>query len=1563
MISIQHACLPSVLAYAAATTLPPSPTDSPTACGTPSSPLLGLNLSTPLPSTSADQTAVAGPRHGPKPLPASESPSGSAAGLAQLNPQTVYPSTRTDKVGVDAPSNSPLGSRSHPKVSFVQFSRQFQLQRHQTVQRRAVLRRLWDLRVAVALSVRLLRVAATVQKGLVENFKQGDKSGFISIYNTIHDIRDLCDSFARHHAQSHDDLSAVAVDSPTRTYPSTFTHRLTSRSRDDLLNILARVRTDSDFLFQCIGSLTPAQLSALVSPAHTVNVGDVSSPLGFRNRPASLFARRAGSHSTAFKEHAFAFERTDPLSALLFNVFAAPLASNSPEAQLRLDVWSSTCAKLISYGGSSHYSFIGQILSLWSGATEWKAKPKFEIYLMDILQKGAFLLGNLDSRRLGSETDSSDLFKTDLAKHFFQSAIHDLFVVLDDCDAGLPVGAIELGNAILQKITTPDSRKRFLDFLFFQWFFRKFLPNALCYPESHGLLLDFHITKDARDRILAQISHRSQVYVSRILHTQPQFTLALPDIKLRIENMLSRFNHSVFTPPSDGKYYTAASNCSSSCDEPENLLTLSSTDITTILDALFPRPVQPSNVLDPFQHLSVPSSPPNSVSPRNDYRGFEPGLFQGRVDTVSSHSLTAKTAFTTEMSFHEPTTSYFTPPSSTASPISPQESLSRNADRIRYELSEINESEDRHSLVSPASEDWALVSISNDGRKLHFLEDNPASTDKAISPSTKLSDKDHSILQTAIFHLIDDCDLSSDTISMESLSAVRPNPERESALKRRFIDAMTYCQRQSDFTTALYWWDACRVLRNVDGGKPTSSTDDKILSPMYLAAKHSTDADTSTIQQCSQKMIGLQQTLRHLQNQVKASMGSLRRLRNKMWYMTDVKNSLRYEDARNVALALKSMMGFQAAPEPKPGNGMRSLGGSFLQKPEVHVMNVMKASGSQGGPTKLSDEQVDITRRWLHRSGIDNFCRGEERIHRFCYEVKTSVSKLVGETMYDSPVLWASELYQKERSMFEGPSTRPLTAVSGGMNIRPSSIASDESLYPYPAQGNGSRTIDSLFRGPSYAPSLEHKLSYQSINSERCRTSGADTSSMDDSPGRATSTVESYQAFWSPPHTQAQSTTSISSFQSRPGSTISDVLTTRKLERSPPGKAAFLDELKQTLTSLLLSDLGSPVWSCGSETDAWFSDYLSQPRISSQVANREMQGRFFAELSAPVDPCTNETHFTLPGKGLRRCRSAVALSSKYREASNSLVKNKEPEKSDQNSDFEYDMAFRQLMDKFSRPANPFTKLKALNDLRALVVASLMSVGRDSEPGNGKEPAIISNNMRHQRNSVSGRSKPLDKFDDQTPTPSSPAPAFNDIFDDPSLDLQPTDGQIIRALRNIIQRYRPKTLFRDLQFIAAFVPSEVLNKLDAGTAFLQFGLAAFELKDDVCHSMVEIADKIVSQELSKRQRHSNSPSHLGSGIEDAAKMWVTTAKEGNAVAQRELAILYLTHPEILPRATLPLTMPRDTFKAEMMYRRDLDSKSDPQSMCLALHWMQLSAAGGDKLAQNRLRERDEFESLA
>jgi hypothetical protein len=202
--------------------------------------------------------------------------------------------------------------------------------------------------------------------------------------------------------------------------------------------------------------------------------------------------------------------------------------------------------------------------------------------------------------------------------------------------------------------------------------------------------------------------------------------------------------------------------------------------------------------------------------------------------------------------------------------------------------------------------------------------------------------------------------------------------------------------------------------------------------------------------------------------------------------------------------------------------------------------------------------------------------------------------------------------------------------------------------------------------------------------------------------------------------------------------------------------------------------------------------------------------------------------------------------------------------------------------------------------------------------------------------------------------------------------------------------RPKTLFRDLQYIASFVPAQMLDKTARGKAFWDAGLAALGLKQDVCRVMVEIADEIVALNTQNRsagiaggsassQQNPNGSSTPGAGsavisaddplsrytMEDAARMLIITAKEGDAVAERELAIFYLTHPDLLQRTVLPLTKPRDVFKSELLHRdrkREDTARSDPMTMCVAQHWMEMSKRGGDQLATKYLRARDEMERI-
>ena len=208
--------------------------------------------------------------------------------------------------------------------------------------------------------------------------------------------------------------------------------------------------------------------------------------------------------------------------------------------------------------------------------------------------------------------------------------------------------------------------------------------------------------------------------------------------------------------------------------------------------------------------------------------------------------------------------------------------------------------------------------------------------------------------------------------------------------------------------------------------------------------------------------------------------------------------------------------------------------------------------------------------------------------------------------------------------------------------------------------------------------------------------------------------------------------------------------------------------------------------------------------------------------------------------------------------------------------------------------------------------------------------------------------------------------------------------IVDVLQDLFREadIRPKTLFRDLQFIASFVPAATLDTTERGKAFWDAGLAALGLKQDVCRTLIEIADEIVVHYTQTRKTTSSLPDALPPtnangelmkySMQDAAKMWTITAKEGDPVAERELAIFYLTHPELVDRVTAPLSKPSETFKAQVMEMHGGGSshagkegdreRSDPATMCVAYHWMELSALGGDELAKKYLRQREELNAI-
>ncbi|KAJ5518152.1 hypothetical protein N7453_000574 [Penicillium expansum] len=1481
-------------------------------------------------------------------------------GSARASPKVEAASANGHNPEPTTASIIPAPVEDVPQISFEDFATRYHQNQRKQAQRKRLEKRLRATKVSIGVSARMVRVGLTAQRGLVEALRHDDKASFVALYHTLQDLEESCSSPASNDGQTDSVDGEPSLGTDIGRFPD-FLHQLSPQSRTDFLEILRLVRSDPQFLVDRLKSLSSSQLAAFTSPATALDTNDPAFPSTSRAR-AQTFINRSQTQSAAFKDHAYAFERTDPLSILLFNVFAAPLDPGTSESSLRMEVWSSVCAQLISNGSSRYYPLIGQILSSWTTGSTWKARPKFELYLMDILQTGAFLLEPIATPPgLDFSMDSLDPMRTDVAEEFFASAVDNLFRVLDDPDGGFPHAVLQFAKAVLRKLDNPETRSRFLEFLFLQWFFSKFLYRALTYPETHGLLLDFHIRKDAREKLLNQVGHRAYAQVFAVLRSMHHFSIPRPIIKGHVENMLSRFND---TMPSEASIDPSIPSLQAPLPHrrksPSTFLMMSALDVLTLLDTLFqqtPSSLHSSPASSAGVH-SWPSSPPPSVNFRPDSL-TDSGFARFKHDTSSKPTSHNGSIFSVE----------------THSILAPETSLSEKAARIRFELTDLDHPNERLSLEHPSDEHWTIFSVAADGHGLTWslLPDNRYETSKGPiiesdddAHSTTLGlEENHEALQTAIIRLVKENRIQdADDYGFLSQNATQ---SASMSLKQRFNEAMFCCHHDSDFVGAHYWWNASQQLgqRGTPGSSRTTG-DSWILGPMHENYSRSLIQSRAVIERCESDFVSLDHDLRRLQTQVKDLAATFCKIRDKMWYMNDVKNSIRYEEAKHVAMALKTMIYsarlFNQFPEEQRSRyGARSLGGSLFQKPEVQVMNMMKAPSSQGGPNKLSDEQVELTQKWLSHNGIDNFCKGEERIHRFCYEVRMSINKLVGETMTETPVLWASELFQRERSKFEGYGSRTFPGMSMPSTPRPSTTTSEETNYASHFYGANMPVPDPMSSRLSQdTPSLGRKPSIQSIISDKWRPQrdlpSIDMSSLGGSHGRAgsTSTGDTYSTFWSAPQRHPMYAASASSVYSRPPSMFSETATRqpRRVEHKAHGKTEFMDNLRQTLTSLLLSDLGSPVWSCGSETDAWFTNALDQKRIQVEMRRRAAVQKFYVDYEERSKHL-GQQRGSLKG---RRSRSLDNLRVSQHKAPHVEASSQLPQasfESDGQSAFSYKAVFHRLIEVFSRHGNPFVKLNALRDLRSLVVASLISpqdanspTTLSSSPGEGdrmRNSPQLHRNIRHSFSEV--RPNNLPQMDPILPSSSPP------------------ESVTYGSRRSDYSTPRKHKL--DLQFISAFVPGDQLNKTDRGTAFLQFGLAALSLKEEICHSMVEIADRIVFQELSRRHSPfaSDFQSRPGHAIQDAAGMWIITAKEGNPVAQRELAILYLTHPELLPRVTLPLTLPRDTFKAEMMYRRDKDSKSDPQSMCLALHWMQLSASGGDTLARNRLREREEFDSIA
>jgi hypothetical protein len=1127
----------------------------------------------------------------------------------------------------------------------------------------------------------------------------------------------------------------------------------------------------------------------------------------------------------------------------------------------------------------------------------------------------------------------------------------------------------------------------------------------------------------------------------------------MPEIKAHVENLLERLRkpRAFFRPMLIPARAVASPK---ETLEVQPFIVLCPSDIRTLVYSLFPerkagtladKEIPRSGLMSSASSVSAVSIPFRGNSTPG---GDGSSILSQSVSSITSDATTSrepllpqseKSVSTEDLSLEHNTLSAERPRHS--------EDYGRVLRLACSEMAQIVGEDTVNGSCHPFADRWAVLHLSHDGKQLltrmrkdvdeEDLEDDSHDSDSDNDGSLHGNDleNDYHQLKSSVVKLLTKYELpknlsestmfshgkrlqhkrkqanaskktsnnKDDQTSLEDTAQDAPK-ERLPDLVIMLEAASHQCKMREEFLEGLTWHKTLDQLRKLSSPTLTRDGYAPLLHYFARGPRDSLVRCFNAIEEFDAWFVWLKQSQERHDAQIEDMMLTYKDLRDKMWYKTEVLTSAVYDEAKNVAIALK-IMGKQQKPDKKAAAHKKSYSknaaASIFIKSETQTLDVMAASAEHGGPNKLADEQVEMTTRWLSQNSVEaNFCKGEERIHRFCMEVDKCVNRLVGDGSYDGPVLWSSKLYQRDRDILDGGHSD--LWLTGASLIVSSDKDSSDPIGPT------SLDFAPKVTSPSTKPGVKQESLRRGINPSSWSVTSRTINIMDE--------PQDYFGTSSPALTIDASTTFWSPFKGKEGNrkgpavaptpslslTSKTSMSNQKSVAAPNDeKRRFLLDLKQSLTGLLLSDLGSTLFNKGSETDGWFAGQYAEECIRRKEADDKSRREQLAservqrEFSSTPDqqrssPATGNT----VNRG-ERINSTLSTPTPTDPSGASPREQTRPSSRTSpalikrlgSAEFPYNAAYRLLLRKFAIHPNPFSKLQALYELKLLIEQSFLArVGKGTPrrdmPAVPPSPTLGATPELSVRTSVvpTARAQNLEEAiahvaerrshsiqNNQAQANSNQSSSGRD-FTPPSTDM------IVDALQGLFcdSGIRPRTLFRDLQYIAAFVPAQMLDRTPRGRAFWDASLAALGLKQDVVRHMVSMADTIVQEDsrarsLGAQARQQQIPTEIQATrtppaapkyrMADAARMFLITAKEGDAAAERELAIFYLTQPDALPRTILPLSKPKEVFKNELISkkRNGDDLRSDPATMCLAQHWMEQSRKGGDELAANYLSQ--------
>ncbi|KAL8688078.1 MAG: hypothetical protein Q9218_005921, partial [Villophora microphyllina] len=1290
--------------------------------------------------------------------------------------------------------------------------------------------------LACGLSGRLIPSHGMAYRTMSDRYQRNDASEFADIYHAAENLEEACA------AQTSDQLlTARPVPYPPEdesSHPPFWLERLPQDCRDYVLDLITKLRTDEHFLASRLSALSFVEFSDLFAHSQSSRKPQSIFQMRFQRDSGDRSSKSSFQGGPSLLEKTRTFHNGDPFFVLFHGIFQSIGGSRDKEFLLKAKVWSTACAKVITEGKPGSDEFTAAVLDAFSDSSDWVLKPQLETYISRVLREGAFLV-DPTSREPSRIKEPLEIHNANAAiaqSNFFDKALKDLLTILLDVSSVsmLPEGLLDFTRTLLEKISNIEIRHRARNFVALKWFVQSLVCRALTNPEISGIMMHDHINSSARTAILGGIANRLQKQVFDVIHSwYTTETVALqalmltagyrqsvaptldPGMTLMVRQLLGRFDIAS-RESNPGTMRPASESVAEKCP-----LMLSASDMAGLLRSLFPSLVGATSSTNPSTAGS------STLVPEFFHWDKENNSTTTSLSGISSAGThDAKSGYLSSWNLKSGGTkssgggSDVTAPSNRV--MKPSEEPDHSLIRT-YRCLTAN----AQSLPTSGSEvfgtEWVFLEIGAKGQVFlpavgygaHENNDRYFGGPPSIDGTRQHPAEN---LQHAVVWLLtyEDQSALTDEILVEDVLE---------CLTKAAVDRATFTRNYQDMH---YWWQMQNVLRARHGSI------DGLLRSIHDDCCQSIQADIKTCTEIQQQLFALSSIRKTQGIRLLRQRQQRRALRLKVWYASDVRHSSSFEDALHVTRGLRAMA---STTRSKQASGVANWAKNRLRNVTGHdrsldqTLEVLTDPSHHSGTCKLNDEQVERTTSWLTRNSVENFCRGEERIHRFCWEIRKCVNKHTGPTLLESPVLWSSRLFEPEKKLFhrkpQGNYAQPLPHIHGNIPRPMTSYTSTYSAITsiLPTDELSSRWIPSsqLAEAATLGPSINPPLLDEFSPKEPMRSLPYRTS-----------------------HIPIIPVDFVSSSQPPAYGSIHGLL-----GRTVDGKREdFLAEVKRGLCSLILSDLSYLLWLSGSETDAW----IKQSSLDEALTIQGPEHRTFdtVEKQQTETPGSENARSGLQSLLMAATAAQQDTSSTWRlehlEA-HPVVRTFLEERSKPVSAkrFPYKKTFKSILETFSLSQDPHTKLRMLQELEDLVSHFIQesmvfskTIGRRSRMANTRSldhfnsrsisvPRTKATSFEEVFANCTERRAGTLKFSKPLPVPSS-LPTENECFG--------TD-EILDTLLTIFRDpdLRPPTLFRDLQFIAALVPAEILDQTQQGKAFWDAGLAALALKQELCDAMV------------------------------------------------------------------------------------------------------------------------------